>query len=104
MRYLAVTTERGPAFDESRGIREQDAWEEHAAFMDGLVEEGVIVMGGPFGDGRRTLLIFDAESEDEVRRRMAADPWAGMDILRLGSVEPWQIWLFKEPSPGMEEK
>jgi uncharacterized protein YciI len=94
---------RGPKFDESRGIREQDAWLEHAAFMDGLVEEGLIVLGGPFGDGRQTMLIFDTESEDEVRRRMAADPWAEMDVLRVGTVEPWQIWLFNPRFPGMQE-
>jgi len=103
VRYLAVTMVRGPAFDESRGIREQDAWAEHAAFMDALVDEGLIVMGGPFGDGLQTLVIFDTEDEAEVRRRMAEDPWAGMDVLRVGSVEPWQIWLFKEPFPGKRE-
>ena len=93
MRYLAVTMVRGPAFDESRGIREQDAWEEHAAFMDALVEEGLIILGGPFGDGRQTMLILATEDEDRVRGRMAEDPWAEMDLLRVGSAEPWQIWL-----------
>jgi uncharacterized protein YciI len=93
VRYLAVTMVHGPAFDESRGLREQDAWDEHAVFMDELVEEGLIVMGGPLGDGHAALLIFDTDSEDEVRRRMAADPWEELDILRVGSVEPWQIWL-----------
>jgi uncharacterized protein YciI len=39
------------------------------------------------------LLIFDAESEDEVHRRMAADPWADMQVLHVGSVKPWLIWL-----------
>jgi uncharacterized protein YciI len=85
---------RGPAFDESRGTREQDGWDEHAAFMDALVEEGLIVLGGPFdGDEGGALLIFDAESEEGVRRRMAADPWADMQVLHVGSVKPWLIWL-----------
>jgi len=92
VRYLAVRTERGPAWDASRDIREQAGWDEHAAFMDGLVEEGLLILGGPIGDGPHTLLIFDAESEDEVRTRMGTDPWAG-ELLRLASVEPWLIWL-----------
>ncbi len=93
MRYFAVTMVRGPAFDESRGIREQHGWDERAAFLDRLVEEGLIVLGGPLGDGRQTMLIFATEDEDEVRSRMAADPWAGMGVLRVGAVAPWLIWL-----------
>jgi uncharacterized protein YciI len=93
LRYLAVTMKRGPAWDASRDIREQDAWAEHAAFMDGLVDDGYVILGGPFGDGRQVLLIVDAESEDEVHRRFADDPWKDMEVLHVGSIEPWQIWL-----------
>lgn len=93
MRYLAVTMERGPAWDATREIREQEAWEEHAAFMDELVDDGYVILGGPFGDGRQVLLIVDAETEADVHERFAADPWAGMEMLTVGSIEPWQIWL-----------
>ena len=98
MAHFAVTTVRGAAYDDSREIREQDSWDDHAAFMDGLLKEGLIVLGGPFADAplegrRQALLLFEAESEDEVRRRMADDPWAAMDVLHVGSVEPWLIWL-----------
>jgi uncharacterized protein YciI len=85
--------ERGPAWDASREIREQEAWEAHAAYMDELVDEGYIILGGPFGDGRQVLLIVDAETEDEVHRRFAKDPWAPMEVLTVGKIEPWQIWL-----------
>ena len=62
--------------------------------MDRLVDEGLIVLGGPVGegDGEDTLVVVDAESEAEVRRRLADDPW-GADMLTLKSVEPWLIWL-----------
>lgn len=98
MPYFAVTTVRGQAYDDSREIREQDGWKDHAAFMDGLLRDGLIVLGGPFADApldgrRQALLMFDADSEEDVRDRMTADPWAGMDVLRVGSVEPWLIWL-----------
>jgi uncharacterized protein YciI len=93
MRYLAVTMERGPAFDHSAGIREQDSWNEHADYMDALVDEGYVVLGGPIGDGTRVLMIVNAESEDEVHRRFAEDPWSGLEILRVGEIRPWEIWL-----------
>jgi len=83
----------GPSWDVSRGRREQDGWDEHAAFMDGLVEEGFVVLGGPLGDGDRVMLVVEAEDEDEVRRRFAPDPWLPAGILEVASLEPWTIWL-----------
>jgi hypothetical protein len=32
-------------------MREQDAWDEHAAFMEALVDDGFVVLGGPIGEG-----------------------------------------------------
>ena len=80
--YFLVERARGPAWDHSRSRREQDGWDEHAAFMDGLVEEGFVVLGGPMGvgDGDNVLLIVDAPdggaarlAEDPVARRAAHD-------------------------------
>lgn len=51
MEYLAVTTVHGPKWDSSKPIREQAAWDAHASFMDSLVDEGFIVLGGPLDDG-----------------------------------------------------
>jgi uncharacterized protein YciI len=77
--YFLVQNAKGPAWDHSKRRREQAAWDEHAAFMDALTEEGVVVLGGPIGegDGENTLLIVDVESEWEIRARLAEDPWAG---------------------------
>ena len=92
--YYLVRQKRGPEWDHARGRREQDGWDVHAAFMDTLVAEGVIVLGGPIGDvnGDETLLVFDVEGEEEIRARLATDPWAG-SLLTLASVEPWTVWL-----------
>jgi len=94
MPFFAVTRERGPAWDPERPLREQDGWDQHAAFMDGLVEEGFIELGGPLGDGsHRFLLAIDADSEDQLRERLAEDPWTPAEVLRIASVEPWEILL-----------
>jgi hypothetical protein len=63
--------------------------------MDGLVDEGLIVLGGPLADpheGDRTALLFQAESEDEIRRRMREDPWSD-HLLRIHEVQQWSLWL-----------
>jgi uncharacterized protein len=99
--YFVVRQRRGPEWDHTRGRREQDGWDEHAAFMDALVDEGSIVLGGPVGDvnGEETLLVFDLESEEEIRSRLAPDPWAG-SLLTLVSVEPWTVWLRTPAGPA----
>jgi uncharacterized protein YciI len=93
MGYFVVTEERGPSWDPSRPRRGQDGWDAHAAFMDRLVDEGFVVLGGPVGDGVRVLLVMEAESERQVEARLADDPWMSMEVLRVASVEPWEILL-----------
>ena len=38
---FAVIRERGPAWDAERGMRKQDGWDDHAAFMDALASDGL---------------------------------------------------------------
>ena len=92
--YFLVKHVPGPAWDHSRRRREQAGWDEHAAFMDALTAEGVIVLGGPVGtgDGDYALLVMEAKDETELRRRLSADPWAD-SVVRIESVEPWAVWL-----------
>jgi hypothetical protein len=93
MAFFALTLIHGPGWDESRQIREQQAWHDHATFMDGLVEDGLIILGGPIGDGSRTMHVVEAASEPEVRARLSDDPWARLGLLTVGAIEPWALWL-----------
>ena len=98
MPYFAVVRERGPAWDATRPMREQEQWDAHAAFMDALVAEGTIVLGGPVGTGDRIfLLIFNAESEAAVLARLADDPWTSTKQLGIARIDPWQILLGTPP-------
>jgi uncharacterized protein YciI len=102
MGYFVVTEERGPSWDQSRARREQDQWDAHADFMDALVEDGFVVLGGPVGDGVRVLLVTEAEGGREVEARLAEDPWMTMGILRVGKIEPWEVLLDGRGSrPGL---
>ena len=93
MANFAVRLVHGPAWDAGRPIRGQDGWDEHAAFMDGLVEDGFIIVGGPVGDGEQTLHAVEAADENEIRARLALDPWASAGLLQTGTIEPWALWL-----------
>jgi uncharacterized protein YciI len=97
MANFAVRLAHGAGWDASRQIRGQDAWDEHAAFMDGLVEEGFIILGGPVGEGEQTLHVVEAADESEIEARLAEDPWASAGLLRIAVIEPWALWLDSRP-------
>ena len=92
--YYLVERGKGPSWDHSRGRRDQAGWDEHAAFMDALVEDGFVILGGPVGegDGETTMLVIDADSEETVRRRLGEDPWPE-ELLTIESIRPWSVWL-----------
>jgi hypothetical protein len=93
-RLYAVIREHGPAWDDSRALEDQHGWSEHARFMNGLVEEGFIELGGPLGESRgRVLLAVHADSPDSIRTRFDEDPWVPSGQLVITSIEPWEIRL-----------
>lgn len=103
MAVFAVTEVAGPNWDASRARREQAGWDEHAAFMDALVEDGFVVLGGPIGDGERVLLVVEADDETTIKARLAPDPWLPAGILAIASIEPWTIWLDARKTSAEEE-
>ena len=90
--FLVEVHRSGPQWDPRRPLEEQSDWPAHAAFMNGLVDEGFIVLGGPLADEHRVMHVVEAESEEAVRARLARDPWSGTH-LEVHSVEPWTLRL-----------
>jgi uncharacterized protein YciI len=90
---FAVRLERGGPWDWSKGLREQELWSEHARFMNGLVDDGFVLLGGPLEGDRETLHVVDALSEDALRARLTEDPWARNGMLKVARVERWTILL-----------
>ena len=74
-------------------MREQEGWDEHACFMDSLVDDGFVLLGGPLEGDRDVLHVVEAESEDAVHERLAADNWTQDGKLETVSVERWTVLL-----------
>jgi hypothetical protein len=91
--FFAVRLERGGPWDWSRDLREQDGWAEHARFMDHLVDDGFVVLGGPVSGEREILHAISAPSAQTVRERLGQDHWAQNGMLTIQSIEPWTILL-----------
>jgi len=92
MAYFVVLRRAGPAWEPSLPLEQQSGWDEHAAFMDGLVDKGFVVLGGPLADDVRVVLAVEAGSEDEVRSTLARDPWHGSHLV-IDAVDRWTIRL-----------
>ncbi|PYJ03896.1 MAG: hypothetical protein DME39_04125 [Verrucomicrobia bacterium] len=90
--FIAISS-AGPNHDQSKGTREQPFWDEHAAFIDQLVADGFVLMGGPLVDEGGALLIVNAEDEEQVREKLKNDPWFEHGILKLESIKRWQIFI-----------
>jgi len=91
--FLAISS-AGPNRDSSKDTREQPFWDDHAKFIDQLVDDGLILMGGPLVDEGGALLVFNAEDENEAGRGQAAQE----DRLR----EAQATQGLEEPSAGGE--
>ena len=90
---FVVTSSAGPNRDRSKATREQPLWDEHAAFIDQLVADGFVLMGGPLVDENGAMLIVNADDENEVRQKLKNDPWMMHGVLKLESVNRWQIFI-----------
>ena len=102
---FAVTLTRGGPWDWSRGLREQEGFEEHARIMDAFVADRFILLGGPLegegeGEGERegereraVLHVIEADSEEAVRERLAQDNWHANGMLTVTSVRRWTVLL-----------
>lgn len=92
MTFYVVLRRVGPQWQHGVPIEQQSDWEPHAAFMDGLVKSGFVVLGGPLADEERVVLAVEAGSEDEVRTTLAADPWHETHLV-VDSIDRWTIRL-----------
>jgi uncharacterized protein YciI len=90
--FLVMLRRSGPQWDPALPMEQQSGWPAHASFMDGLVEDGFIVLGGPLSDEERVVHAVEAASADAIRATLARDPWSETH-LRVDSIEPWTIRL-----------
>ena len=97
-------------------MREQPLWSEHAAFVNGLLEDGFFLLGGPLAgsdadeafspalepvgaDGiYRTMVVVQAADLAEVERRVQEDPWVRGGVIERVSIDRWEILAGELPA------
>ena len=89
---VLVRWRAGPTW-RSGAVDEQPGWNEHAAYIDDLIERGIFVMGGPFADQRGSLSILENVTEQEARELIASDPFVANGVFVLEEVRAWNIFV-----------
>ena len=51
-RIFAVINSRGPKWDDAKPMEEHEGWRAHADFMNALVADGFVLLGGPLAGTR----------------------------------------------------
>jgi uncharacterized protein YciI len=93
MRLFAVILQRGPAWQSSKPLEDQEEWESHRSFMNALEAERFVLLGGPLEGTSEVLLIFRAARPDDIKTHLSADPWHKMDLLGVSRIMPWDLRL-----------
>jgi len=93
MPLFAVIRTRGSAWRESQPLEGQPEWTSHASFMNALAKDKFVMLGGPLEGSADVLLIVKADTADEIRSRLAEDPWSRNDLLRIARITPWTLRL-----------
>jgi uncharacterized protein YciI len=89
---VVVRFAAGPTW-QSGSVTEQPGWDEHAAFVDALIERGIFVMGGPFADGSGTLVILEQVDEAGAVTVLAGDPFLANGVFVLEDVRAWDVFV-----------
>ena len=90
-------------------MREQDYWPEHVDFVNRIVDEGRMLLGGPLGevdqDGKpidptepvgpdrtyRALIVIEADNERDLRELVDDDPWSRHRVLATQAIYRWEM-------------
>lgn len=96
---LLVTFRAGPTWT-AGDVREQPGWDAHGAFIDRLVDDGTVVMGGPFADRSGSIVLLEGLDVPAAARALAADPFLANGVFVLESIRPFEV--FVDALPGRD--
>ena len=93
MSLFVVIRTRGAAWDPAQPLEGQRDWKGHAAFMEALVADGFVRLGGVLEGTSDALLVIEAGDVPEVIARLAEDPWSRSQLLSVSQVSGWSLRL-----------
>ena len=73
----------------------------HREYLMVLRKAGKAAMAGPFIDDSGGLLIYEAESKEEVEQMIRADPFGQGGVFVSWTIRPWNLlWVNNDLMPA----
>lgn len=63
----------------------------HRAYLQDLLQQGRLVVAGPFADGSGALFVYEVANESEAAKLAANDPFAKAALFRGVVMKPWKL-------------
>lgn len=76
--------------------RRQEVRPKHREYLTGLVEDGKILLSGPFTDDTGSIIVYDAADLPEVQRLLTNDPFAQNGIIVDASIKEWKVVMARD--------
>lgn len=92
---FAIIYEPGPNWIKGRDIFEQDL-HDHGQYMASLLDQGHLLMGGPFTDSSGGMAIITVKDADEAAAILNKDPGVINGVFKA-KLRPWYV-VFRKPS------
>lgn len=90
-KYVFCILKTGPKDAEIKGDERKQVFAGHFANINGLAEEGKLVVAGPFGKNDKTyrgLYIFNVETVEEAEKLVVMDPAVKAGVF-VAEMTPW---------------
>jgi uncharacterized protein YciI len=91
-RRVIVMIRRGVAWGDGPP-EAQFGWDEHAAWIDALVDRETIAMGGPFSDNSGAMLVLEGVGVEEAELLFATDPFVKNGVFVVVDVREWTNYV-----------
>ena len=63
----------------------------HREYLRGLVEQGILVIAGPFTDNTGGFIVYDVDSEEKVEEVIKGDPFYKNGVFKTWTIRPWRL-------------
>ena len=73
----------------------------HREYLTGLQAQDKLVISGPFSDDKGGLLVYEADSPEEVDKMVREDPFAIHGVFVSWEIRPWNVVFV---TPGLLSK
>lgn len=70
--------------------KDDEILEEHIGYLNQKLEEGILIAKGPFTDHSGGLMIYKADSIEEARKLIEADPAVRDKTRKIALLKEWK--------------